>query len=84
MNLKGIRLEDTDLSGGVFIRANLEGSRMRRVKLTSATFTNANLRNIDWADIETKEVQLYKGHSETVNSIAFSPSGELLASGRIA
>lgn len=56
---------------------------MRRVKITSADFTNANLRNVDWADIETKEIQIYKGHKESVYSVAFSPSGEFLASGNM-
>lgn len=56
MNLKGIWLEDTDLSGGHFIRSNLESSRLRRVKISSANFMEANLRNIDWAELDAKEV----------------------------
>lgn len=52
MNLRGIKLLDTDLSAGSFIRTNLEGSQFRRVKLISGSFNRANLRNIDWAEIE--------------------------------
>lgn len=35
---------------------------MKRVKLTSADFTESNLNNIDWEDVEAKEVQQYLGH----------------------
>lgn len=34
MHLKGIRLSNTDLSGGNFVRANLENSFLRRVKIS--------------------------------------------------
>lgn len=82
MNLSGIRLEVADLSGGSFIRTNLEGSRMRSVKITSADFTESNLKYIDWQDIEVKEVQRYKGHTNFIFSVTISPSGEFLASGK--
>lgn len=48
MNLNGIRLKNTDLSGGKFIRTSLKESRMRGVKITAADFSEANLKNIDW------------------------------------
>lgn len=56
MNLKGIRLEDTDLSGGHFLRTELENSKLRRVKITSADFSESNLKNVDWQEIEAFEV----------------------------
>lgn len=64
MNLAGIRLTETDISGANFIRANLENSRMRKVKISSADFTEANLKGIDWSDMEVKEVQMCKGHND--------------------
>lgn len=82
MNLRDIRLKDTDLSGGKFIRANMEGSHMTRVKIASADFTEANLRDIDWQEIQAKEVQIHKGHTDPMWSIAFSPSGFVVATGR--
>lgn len=48
MNLKNLRLEDTNLSGGNFICTDLESSRMRRMKATSADFTESTLKNLDW------------------------------------
>lgn len=81
MNLKGLKLEDIDLSGGIFIRANLEDSKFRRVKLSSVDFYNSNLNHINWTDIETKQIVQLKGHRGAVQSIRFSPSGEVLASG---
>lgn len=56
MNLKGIHLEDTDISGGNFIRTDVQESCMRRVKLTSADFTESNLMNVDWQEMVTKEI----------------------------
>lgn len=77
MNMKGIRLEDTDLSDANFIRTNLENSRMRRVRIDSANFTQANLKGIDWQEMDTAEVQLYKGHTSFVTSVACSSSRKI-------
>lgn len=54
---------------------------MRRVNIISADFTEANLRNIDWAEMETEQILMLVGHTKKINSIAISPSDELLASG---
>lgn len=54
---------------------------MRRVKITSADFAESNLKNIDWKEMEVREVQIYKGYTSTVNSVSFSSSGDYLASG---
>lgn len=82
MNLKGIRLEDVDLSGGNFIRTNLERSQMKRVNLSSADFTESNLNNIDWRDIETKEVWISHKQNNPIWSVAFLPHSVVVASGR--
>lgn len=79
LDLSGVRLEDTDLSGGVFLRTNFENSGLKRVKITSADFTESNLTNINWTDMHAAEVQIYTGYGSAILSVAFSCTGDRLA-----
>lgn len=56
MNIKGIQLEDTDISESNFVNANLEGSCMKRVNLSYTDFTGANLTNIKWDFVESEQI----------------------------
>lgn len=56
---------------------------MKRVNISSTDFTKANLKSIDWEYMETKEVQIYKGHTYDIFSVAISPSCKILSSSNV-
>jgi WD40 repeat protein len=67
--LDGANLRDTDFSG-----TNFQGSSLKGVDFGDCTFENTNFDSANLAGIKIRE-------SSQVNSIAWSPSGNLLASG---
>ncbi|CAD8099421.1 unnamed protein product [Paramecium sonneborni] len=76
-----IRIRDTSLIGGNFVRCNLSGSEFENVDISLINLNGALLLNCKWKNIKIHELNKLDGLTWRVNSVNFSPDGTTLASG---
>ncbi|CAK82618.1 unnamed protein product (macronuclear) [Paramecium tetraurelia] len=80
-SFEGVRIKDTSLVGGNFVRCNFNGSEFDNVDISGMNLNQAQLFNCKWKNIKIHELNKLDGHSSCVNSVNFSPDGTTLASG---
>ncbi|CAD8083964.1 unnamed protein product [Paramecium sonneborni] len=79
-NFSYIRVKNTDLSGASFYKTNLLNSKMEQIVISQCNFNKALLKNCEWKQVYCNELTSLYGHKRAVNSIAFSPNGQILGS----
>ncbi|CAK90344.1 unnamed protein product (macronuclear) [Paramecium tetraurelia] len=80
-NFENIRIRDTSIVGGNFVRCNFNGSEFDNVDISGVNLNQASLFNCKWKNIKIHELNKLNGHSGTINTLCFSPDGTTLASG---
>ncbi|CAK58103.1 unnamed protein product (macronuclear) [Paramecium tetraurelia] len=80
-SFENIRIKDTSLIGGNFLRCNLNGSQFDNVDIGGVNLNGAQLFNCKWKNIKLNELNKLEGHESSVNSVSISPDGTILASG---
>ncbi|CAK84534.1 unnamed protein product (macronuclear) [Paramecium tetraurelia] len=80
-SFENIRIKDTSLVGGNFVRCNFNGSEFDNVDISGMNLNQAQLFNRKWKNIKIHELNKLDGHSDYVRSDNFSPDGTTLASG---
>ncbi|CAD8214948.1 unnamed protein product [Paramecium pentaurelia] len=78
---ENIRMKNTSLIGGNFVRCNLNESEFENVDISGVNFNGAQMFNCKWKNIKVHELNKLDGHSNCVNSACISPDGNTLASG---
>ncbi|CAD8117753.1 unnamed protein product [Paramecium sonneborni] len=76
-----IRIKDTSLIGGTFVRCNFNGSEFDGVDVSGMNLNGAQLFNCKWRKIKIHELSQIDGHTQKVYSVCFSPDGNILTSG---
>ncbi|CAD8129248.1 unnamed protein product [Paramecium sonneborni] len=77
-----IRIKNTSLVGGTFVKCNLNESEFNNVDISGVNLNGALLFNCRWKNIKIEELNKLEGHSYGVYSVCFSPDGTtILASG---
>ncbi|CAD8181626.1 unnamed protein product [Paramecium pentaurelia] len=76
-----IRMKNTSLIGGNFVRSNLSGSEFDNVDISGLNLNGAQLFNCKWKNLKIHELNRLDGHSSYVKQVCFSPDGNTLASG---
>ncbi|CAD8129359.1 unnamed protein product [Paramecium sonneborni] len=76
-----IRIENTSLIRGNFVRCNLNESEFNNVDISGMNLNGALLQNCKWKNIKIQELNKLNGHTGSVLSISLSPDGTTLASG---
>ncbi|CAK72861.1 unnamed protein product (macronuclear) [Paramecium tetraurelia] len=79
-NFENIRIRDTSLVGGNFVRCNFNGSEFDNINISGINLNQAQLLNCIWKNIKIHELNKLDGHSQGVNLVCFSPDGKSLAS----
>ncbi|CAD8084770.1 unnamed protein product [Paramecium primaurelia] len=80
-SFENIRMKNTSLIGGNFVRCDLNGSEFENVDISGVNFNGAQMFSCKWKNIKVHELNKLDGHSGCINSICFSPDGNILASG---
>ncbi|CAD8189377.1 unnamed protein product [Paramecium pentaurelia] len=80
-SFENIRIKNTSIIGGNFVRCNLNGSEFENVDISGVIFNGAQMFNYKWKNIKVHELNRLDGHSSCVRSVCFSPDGNTLASG---
>ncbi|CAD8208998.1 unnamed protein product [Paramecium pentaurelia] len=80
-SFENIRIKNTSLIGGYFVRCNLSGSEFENVDISGVNFNGAKLFYCKWKNLKINELNKLQGHNEPVSSVCFSPDGKTLASG---
>ncbi|CAD8120171.1 unnamed protein product [Paramecium sonneborni] len=80
-NFQGIRIKNTSLIGGNFVRCNFSKSKFEDVDLTGVNLNGALLLKCEWKNIKIQELNKLDGHSNWIQSVCFSPDKTTLASG---
>ncbi|CAD8129745.1 unnamed protein product [Paramecium sonneborni] len=75
-----IRIRNTSLIGGTFVRCNLSGSQLDNVDINGNNFNGAQLLNCLWNNIKIIELNKLDGHRDYVLSVCISPDGKISAS----
>ncbi|CAD8154470.1 unnamed protein product [Paramecium pentaurelia] len=81
VSFENIRIKNTSLIGGNFVRCNMNGSQFENVDISGVNFNGEQMFNCKWKNIKVHELNQLDGHSNDVNSVCFSPDGNTLASG---
>ncbi|CAD8129721.1 unnamed protein product [Paramecium sonneborni] len=76
-----IRIENTSLIGGNFVRCNLNESEFNNVDISGMNINGALLFNCKWKNIKIHELNQLVGHKNRIETVCFSPDGTTLASG---
>ncbi|CAD8103731.1 unnamed protein product [Paramecium primaurelia] len=80
-SFENIRMKNTSLISGNFVRCNLNGSEFENVDISGVNFNGAQMFNCQWKNIKVHELNRLDGHSNCVRSVCFSPDRNTLASG---
>ncbi|CAD8213828.1 unnamed protein product [Paramecium octaurelia] len=80
-SFENIRIRDTSLIGGNFVRCNFNGSNFDNVDISGMNLNQTQLFNCKWKNLKIHEINKIDDHSTTVRSFCFSPDGTTLASG---
>lgn len=80
-SFEDIRIKNTNLIGGNFVRCNFSGSEFNNVDISGVNLNGALLINCKWKNIKIHELNKLEGHSGSVRSVCISPNGIILASG---
>ncbi|CAD8161392.1 unnamed protein product [Paramecium octaurelia] len=79
-NFENIRIRNTSLFGGNFVRCNFNGSEFDNVDISGMNMNQAQLFNCKWKNIKIHELNKLDGHGGFVYSVQFSPDSKSLAS----
>lgn len=66
MDLRELNLEDTDIQGASFIKADLSNTIIKRVNISKVDFLGANLTNAFWTELISTELAILEGHTSDV------------------
>ncbi|CAD8156201.1 unnamed protein product [Paramecium octaurelia] len=77
---ENIRIRNTSLVGGNFVRCIFNGSEFDNVDISGMNLNQAQLINCNWKNIKIHELKKLKGHNGSVNQVCFSLDGKSLAS----
>ncbi|CAD8189843.1 unnamed protein product [Paramecium pentaurelia] len=80
-NFENIRIQNTSLFGGNFAKCNLTRSQFDNVNINGVNLCGAQLFDCNWKQLKINDLYSLDGHSNTVQSVFFSPDGNTLASG---
>ncbi|CAD8158478.1 unnamed protein product [Paramecium pentaurelia] len=75
-SFENIRIKNTSVIGGNFVRCNFSGSDFDNVDISGLNLNGAQLFNCKWKNIKVHELNKLDGHSSSVRSV-----GNTLASG---
>ncbi|CAD8183825.1 unnamed protein product [Paramecium octaurelia] len=79
-SFENIRIRNTSLDGGNFVRCIFNGSEFDNVSISGMNLNQAQMFNCNWKNIKIHELNKLDGHSRRVNQVCFSPDGKSLAS----
>ncbi|CAD8175343.1 unnamed protein product [Paramecium pentaurelia] len=79
-SFENIRIKNTSLIGGNFVRSNLSESQFENIEISGLNLNGAQLFNCKWKNIKIHELNKFNGHDGPVSSVCFSPDGKTLAS----
>ncbi|CAD8169269.1 unnamed protein product [Paramecium pentaurelia] len=78
---QNVRIQNTSLIGGNFVRCNFNESEFENVDISGINLNGAKLLNCKWKNLRIQESLQLEGHSDQVVTVCFSPNGTTLASG---
>ena len=83
-DLRGIKVPDADLSGGIFHATQLQGSDLRRVHFTGAYLEDVNMEGCQLEGIILNERPVLRGHSAflPITCMAYDKTHNLAATER--
>ncbi|CAD8118039.1 unnamed protein product [Paramecium primaurelia] len=76
-----IKIQNVSLEGANFARCNFSESQFNNVNISGINLDGALLLNCSWKDLKILELNKLDGHQDQVNSVCFSPDGNIQASG---
>ncbi|CAD8172182.1 unnamed protein product [Paramecium pentaurelia] len=80
-SFENIRIENTSLISGNFVRCNLSGSEFDNVDISGVNLNGAELFNCKWKNLKIHELNKLDDHSGWILSVCLSSDGNILASG---
>ncbi|CAK70857.1 unnamed protein product (macronuclear) [Paramecium tetraurelia] len=79
-NFEKIRIKNTSIVGGNFFQSNLNQSELTDVNINAINLNRAQMFGCKWKRIKINDIYSLDGHSRYVNTVNFSPDGNMLAS----
>ncbi|CAK70482.1 unnamed protein product (macronuclear) [Paramecium tetraurelia] len=79
-SFENVKIRDTTLVGGNFVRCNFNGSEFDNVYISGMNLSQTQLFNCKWKNIKIHELNKLDGHDGKVNQVCFSSDGKSLAS----
>lgn len=80
-DLSHVKVKGANLSDGIFYACNFDYADLSQVNLRNIKMDGASFLNTNFDQVQFDIFPFLKGHSSSVNSVAFSPNGKKVASG---
>ena len=81
LDFSNISIPDADLSGSICHSTNFQNSDLSNVNFKQSYLFNANFKNSNLKNIRFYQYPSLIGHTDSVNSVCYSPDGKQIVSG---